>query len=251
MRFAVSSFAVLALGAVVVSANNGHPSKMPKISPECETAIVAIFSSPEAACLNPAGLAPFALADPDTSLVPTIDAYLTGFCALPACTDDALKTLATALVKGCPKEFAPLQITPEKFAEAVIAVFPTVKKGLCFVDTTDKKLCVTQTLTNIEGVVGPLTLKSIGPALEGYFTGDPVFGPNVYCTDCVKAVYTLFQAEFPDFFVPGTDKFFKHTCGPSFVDGKIPASISQSAHGSTSAKFKFRRWAIEFSSKRK
>jgi len=247
MRFTLSSFAVLALGAVVVTANN-----MPTpgtISPECEATIISVFSSPEAACLNPAGLAAFGSADPDTSLVPLIDTYLTGFCPLQACTNEALTTMATNLATGCSKEFAPLGITPEQFAEAVVAVYPTIRKAVCFVDTTTGGLCITQTLTNIEGVVGPLTPSTIGPALEAFFTGDPIIPPAVICTDCNKALYTLLQAELPQFFIPGTEQFLSDTCGAPFVDGTTPPTISQSAPGAVSAKF--RRWAMDFAARRK
>jgi len=85
--------------------------------------------------------------------------------------------------------------------------------------------CLTETLTNLETVTGPLTLSNLAKLAQSPPTTVPA---NITCTDCNKEVYNIFATDFPAL-VTDLKPNLQTQCGAAFVDGQIPSGITQSA----------------------
>jgi len=233
MRFPKFTTAILTFGTYLASA-----AGMPNISPQCESAIVAALTLSDAACLNPIGLAVVAATPPDVSIVPAVDSWLGGLCSLPPCTNQSLANIFGTIASGCASELAVANITADQLVLAVQTVYPTERQISCLKDTVNNILCVTQTLLNLETVVGPLSLNNIGPAIDSVVFGNVTIPPSVICTDCNKATFSIFVTNLPALVPPDAAGALSNTCGAPFIDGTIPSTISQTAQTPLSAKFR-------------
>ena len=91
------------------------------------------------------------------------------------------------------------------------------------------QLCITQTLSNVESVTGPLTLSKILQIVPSIATGQTssLDGVNL-CTPCVKQIYNVAKTDFPTIFGAGdVASNVQAKCGASFV-GKLPLRTSWS-----------------------
>jgi len=96
------------------------------------------------------------------------------------------------------------------------SVYSASKKG---------QLCITQTLSSIESVTGPLTINKIAQLVPAVATGQTssLNGVNL-CTPCVKQIYNVAKADFPSTFGGGNiASNVQANCGASFV-GKSTTS---------------------------
>ena len=85
------------------------------------------------------------------------------------------------------------------------------------------QLCITQTLSNVESVTGPLTISKIRQIVPTIATGS-LDGVNL-CTPCVKQIYNVAKTDFPTIFGAGdVASNVQAKCGASFV-GKCTASL--------------------------
>jgi hypothetical protein len=74
--------------------------------------------------------------------------------------------------------------------------------------------CVTQTLTNIQGVVGTVNLTTFITLVTGTsLTNIPT---NITCTDCLKAIYNEVNQAIPSL-VSDAVPALQSECGASFV----------------------------------
>jgi hypothetical protein len=106
--------------------------------------------------------------------------------------------------------------------------YPTARKFLCLKDGNTN--CVTQTLTNVQNVVGDLTnVQNILGAVGGGLDNLPA---NLTCTNCIKEAYNVISDDVPSI-NPDAADFFKDKCGASFTDGQTPAGVVQSASDAT------------------
>jgi hypothetical protein len=233
MRFPTCTLATVALAAFA--------SAQTTISPACESGLVSAFSSPDAACLNPTGLAAIVTTAANTSIVPAVDSWLTGLCALKPCTNQSLTNVVNTIATGCSAELASANVTASQVTDIVLAAYPSVRQIVCLKDNTNKVLCLTETLQAVEKIVGPLSPSNIGPAIEGVVSGQTTIPSSVICTDCNKAAYNIAQQNPVLAFPPSATTALSTTCGASFVDGMTPTTVSQTAQNAMSAKFKFLR----------
>ena len=60
--------------------------------------------SSDGQCLNGQGLIPLLMTGQNTSLVDTINGYVTGLCAQPVCSNDTLADVGDSLTSGCHQE---------------------------------------------------------------------------------------------------------------------------------------------------
>jgi len=218
MRFTTSIFAAVAAGAAFASARN--------ISPQCQAALAGVVVSPDFACLNPVGIAGIAATPLDKSIIPSVDTWLKGLCALAACTNTNIANIATAIAKGCPAEVADVNIT----LADIQRVYPPARKVACLVDTRDSTLCVTQTLNNIEADTGTLSPSNIPTIVSDLTSGANTLPNTVICTDCIKNAVIIFEKELPGLFkAPKINPKLAAKCGASFVDGIPPPTITESA----------------------
>lgn len=201
------------------------------LSASCTKALTTIATNADAnACLTPSPLLPI-LTDSSASVVDPINNWLTSLCAAPSCSNDTIAAIVTNATTGCATDLAAIGYTAES-TPAVSALiqqyYPTVRNVVCLKDGNTN--CVTQTLTNIQGVLGPLSIQNV-LALVAADT-NVTLPANISCTNCLKAAYNAVNTEIPGLF---TTDSVQNECGASFTDGATPAGISETASTKTAA----------------
>jgi hypothetical protein len=161
---------------------------------------------------------------------------MTDLCALPPCSNATLAAVVANVTSGCPTEFASLGISGSSTAEItadVQAAYPAVRQALCLKDTTTNTLCVTETLTNIQNIVGTINFSNI-PNITAQLMGMSSLPTNVTCTDCIKQMYNIFKNQFPTE-ASGLAGPVQSQCGASFVDGTTPTDVAEIAKTGSSS----------------
>jgi len=223
MLFRSLAATVLLTGLVTASAVD--------ISPQCQAAITGIVLSPQGQCLNPSGLIGLVTTPPSESIIPAVNSWLVGFCALDPCTNASLASITTTLASECGPEFGLQPNETPQLVQHVQVAFPPIRKIICLKHTTTDTLCVTETLTNIQSVVGTLSFDN-AENVAARLTSLGTLPSNVVCTSCVKQSYNILRAELPNAAANATAPL-QSQCGPSMVDGQVPSDISQTARGAT------------------
>jgi len=138
--------------------------------------------------------------------------------------------VATNITTGCALELSALGVSSanaSSIAPAIQQFYPTVRKIVCLKDSNTN--CITQTLTNVQSVVGTLSVTNI-VGIVGKL--DQVQIPtNVTCTDCMKAAYNIIKTDVPDL-ASDIAPAAQSQCGAAFVDGNTPTNIAQAAAAS-------------------
>ncbi|KAG6826791.1 hypothetical protein H0H92_014399 [Tricholoma furcatifolium] len=201
------------------------------LSSSCESTLTEIAINPDAnACLVPTPLITL-LTNSNASVVQPINSWLTGLCAAPACSNSTLSAIVTNATAGCSAELAAIGLSSSDNTAVVSLVqeyYPIVRQTVCLQDGNTN--CITQTLTNLQSVLGTLTLSSVISLVTSSSTPD--LPSNVTCTDCVKAIYNTVNTEVPGLIDSSS---LSTTCGSSFVDGATPSDITESASNSTAS----------------
>ncbi|KAJ3514330.1 hypothetical protein NLJ89_g2433 [Agrocybe chaxingu] len=187
--------AALAAFVAVVSAQS--------LSTECTNALAGVAADPAAsACLS------------------------VGLCGSPACSNETLASVVQNVTAGCSTELSGIGFTSDSTPQVTSIVqqyYPTVRKVVCLKDGDTN--CITQTLTNIEGTVGTLSLNNILQIVANPPDNLPT---NISCTNCVKEAYNVIRTDVPSI-VSDADPALQSQCGASFTDGTTPSGITQSA----------------------
>ncbi|KAI8993832.1 hypothetical protein BD414DRAFT_264899 [Trametes punicea] len=235
------SFRKLIAAAAVVTGLLLAGTSAQSISSQCQSTLASIVTSSDASCLNPQALVGLVISSSssNSSIVPTINSWLTGLCSRPACTNDTLAAVVQNVTSGCPSELSSLGLSNVDSGELttlVQAVYPTIREIACLADTNNNNaLCVTETLTNIQPYTGQLTLSNLESLVSQTAGGSlPDVPSNVSCTDCVKAMYNVLQNNVGDLF-SGLSGDFSSKCGTSFIDGSQPSTVTQLATNSTAS----------------
>ncbi|KAG5641203.1 hypothetical protein DXG03_005774 [Asterophora parasitica] len=214
---ALTIFALLSAAAAQLS-----------LSQPCTQALTTIATSADAnACLTPSPLIPI-LTNSNISIVEPINNWLTSLCAAPACSNNTLAAIVTNVTAGCSTELslAGFQSGDTSAVTALIQkYYPDVRNIVCLKDGNTN--CVTQTLTNIQDIVGPLTVQTTLALFSGN-SNLTELPSNVTCTSCAKAAYNIVNAEVPGFLGANSEDL-QAVCGASFTDGANPSGITQSA----------------------
>ncbi|KAH9858400.1 hypothetical protein C2E23DRAFT_798438 [Lenzites betulinus] len=236
------SFRKIAVAAALVAGLQMAGSSAQSISTQCQAALATIVGSSDASCLNAqalVGLVVASTSSSNTSIVPTIDSWLTGMCSRPACSNSTLATVVSSITSGCTTELSALGLSNVDSSELTTLVqtaYPTVRQVACLGDTSNNNtLCLTETLNNLEPYTGTLTVANIESLSSQIIAGTiPNVPSNVTCTDCTKAAFNIVQTEFDDLF-SGFTSDVSTTCGASFVDGTEPSTVTQLATDSTAS----------------
>lgn len=203
------------------------------LSSTCTSALSSIALNTDAAsCLNPLALVSIATGNNSQSIVPAVDNWLTGVCGAPACSNETITAVVTNITTGCSTE---LSITGTDDAGAITTLvqqyYPTVRRAFCLRDGSTN--CITQTLQNIEGVVGTLSLSNIVQlAVNPPMTILAQNLTNITCTNCVKEIYNVITEDIPSS-TSSLQSTFNEQCGATFTDGTTPSGITQSASQTT------------------
>ncbi|KDQ57754.1 hypothetical protein JAAARDRAFT_130475, partial [Jaapia argillacea MUCL 33604] len=210
------------------------------ISTGCQSTLTALVSSPESACLNAGGLIPIALANSTTSLITPINNWLTGLCSQPACSNQTLSDIVTNVTQGCSAELTAAGLQTSS-ASALITeieqVYPTVRQIFCLKDTTDSNtLCITQTLNNLQSVIGPITMSNLEVLIPQITSGSSnvTFPNNVTCTNCIKESYNIIAQNIPSS-AGSFQSPLASQCGTSFTNGATPSGIVDTASSASAS----------------
>ncbi|KAI1796355.1 hypothetical protein LXA43DRAFT_615686 [Ganoderma leucocontextum] len=232
-KFALLATAVAGLQLAGTSAQS--------ISSQCQSTLASILTSSDASCLNAQSLLGLAAASGNTSVVPTINTWLTGLCAKPACTNQTISALVQNVTSGCQSELSSLGLSgidASELTALVESAYPTVRKVACLSDTKqNNELCVTEFLTGVEGTTGNLSVANIEALVTNFGTSGslPNLSSNVTCSNCVKAAYTIVSTDFAGILPSSVGSYFQNTCGASFTNGSSPSDVTESASSATSS----------------
>jgi hypothetical protein len=232
MFFARSLFIASAIGGTLAQISGFN------ISSQCQSTVLAVAANPGAACLNPSGLLQVFVQGSSTSVVGPIDTWLRGLCALPPCSNDNIASIVTNITTGCASDLQPVlgDIQPSSLVPIVQQVYPTVRRAVCLADASDNnRICVAQTLSNVETVTGTLTIDKLAGVISALKDGqtESLNGVNL-CTACNKQIYNVAKTDFPEIFGQGEIASDAQTsCGASFVDGASDPNIVQTATNNT------------------
>ncbi|KAJ7091264.1 hypothetical protein C8R44DRAFT_891661 [Mycena epipterygia] len=185
------------------------------LSSDCTNSLKGILASPEAACLNPSTLLTFFIGT-NQSVPDTINNWLSGLCSTG---NDTLAAVVANVTTGCSSDLSGVGASvPATLTQIVQEVYPTVRSVVCLKDDASNQLCVTETLNNLEALVGKLDLSNLDVnTLVGEFQKVVTGAANLACTNCTKAAFGLasqFTQQFPQA-VSAVDTL----CGSNFIDG--------------------------------
>ncbi|KAI0356253.1 hypothetical protein OH77DRAFT_1423864 [Trametes cingulata] len=236
------SFRKFAAAAALVAGLQMAGTSAQSISSQCQSTLASIVTDSNASCLNAqalVGLVVSTSTSANSSVVPTINSWLTGMCSRPACTNDTLASVVQQVTSGCSAELGSLGLANVDAGELTTLVqtaYPTVRQVACLGDTSNNNsLCLTETLNNLEPYTGALSVSNIESLASQIMGGTvPNLPSNVTCTDCTKAAYNIVQQKFGDL-TSGFSSDISSTCGASFTDGTQPASVTQLATDSTAS----------------
>jgi len=218
----------------------GALAQISNVSAQCQNTILTVAANPQASCLNPSGLLQVFLQGTSGSIVAPADTWLKGLCALGPCSNDDLAFIVTNITTGCAQDLQSALggAQPGALTPVVQQIYPTVRKAVCLADASNNnQLCVTQTLSNVETVTGPLTIDKLSGTISTVAGGNTssLNGVNL-CTPCDKQIYNTAKNDFPAIFGQGaiaTD--VQNACGTSFVDGASDPNILQTASNQTTS----------------
>ncbi|EJF57611.1 hypothetical protein DICSQDRAFT_91869 [Dichomitus squalens LYAD-421 SS1] len=237
--FAFSKFVLL---ATAVAGLQMVGTSAQSISSQCQATLAGIVSSSDASCLNAQNLVGLVLSSgSNASIVPTLNTWLTGLCAKPACSNDTLSTIVQNVTSGCQSDLNSLGLSgidASQLSALVQTAYPTVRSALCLADSKqNNQLCVIEYLDSVQPYTGNLTLaniEAIGSNLADSSSA-PSIPANVTCTDCVKGVYSVLNSGLGSFLPSTIGSSLQSTCGASFTDGSTPSDVAQLASGASSA----------------
>ncbi|TFK44825.1 hypothetical protein BDQ12DRAFT_661487 [Crucibulum laeve] len=201
------------------------------LSNECQSALLAIAADKDAsACLSPGSLLPIATGSSNSSIVPTVNTWLTSLCSAAPCSNATIAAVVNNVTAGCSAEFGNSSSSSNAAVTSIIQqYYPTVRQVVCLKDGDTN--CITQTLTNIEQATGTLSISNIFSIIANPPANIP---SNISCTNCVKAAYNIIRKDFSSL-VSDSDSTLQQQCGSSFTDGATPSGIVESAATSGAA----------------
>ncbi|KAJ7251554.1 hypothetical protein B0H12DRAFT_1119579 [Mycena haematopus] len=161
------------------------------LSADCTNSLKGILASPDAACLNPSSLLSFFVGSAQ-SVPDTVNNWLSGLCSSGFCSNDTLAAVVTNITAGCASDFGAAGGVPETVTQIVQEVYPTARAIMCLQDDSSDQLCVTETLNNLQTIVGKLSFSDLNVATAfGDFQQILVGAKNLACTGCTRAAFRL------------------------------------------------------------
>jgi hypothetical protein len=212
---------------ITASMASAQLSGLEDLSTSCINTLLAVVNNPEASsCLNAAGLIGVITTPTNSSYVPKVDSWVSGVCAVPACSSSLIGALSKNVTTGCTNDSKKAAV---QFTKSVMQYYPTVRRISCLKDT-NKQYCITNELKAIETALGqPLSIDTAEWALEGTinFNNATAVPKDVVCGPCSQATYNIIKTEQPDL-IPNSgfvDAGLKLKCGQAFVSG-VPSSVT-------------------------
>jgi hypothetical protein len=89
------------------------------------------MSSPASTCLNLPGTVAILTTVANSSWIPPINSWLSGFCAADECTSDQISATVGTVADGCSAELEFAQVTKEELVDQAVQNFDVAKQALC------------------------------------------------------------------------------------------------------------------------
>jgi len=200
------------------------------ISSDCTNSLKSILASPDAACLKPSALLTFFVGT-NQSVPDTINNWLTDMCSTGFCSNDTLAAVVSNITTGCASDLNSVNAgIPATLTQLVQQVYPTARSIMCLKDNAANKLCVTETLQDLQDIIGQLSFTDLNlDSLTAAFQKVASGAANLACTNCTKAAFNLAGPITQQF--PQAAQEIDTLCGSGFIDGSSPEQdgISQTA----------------------
>ncbi|KAK4048802.1 hypothetical protein OIV83_004568 [Microbotryomycetes sp. JL201] len=204
------------------------------LTKECQTAAASLLSTPFATCANVLGLArTFA---EQGSIIPGFNSWLAQACTT-TCTTEEIDQSAATLTNGCEQDLA----NGSMLAQALVVLvsnYTTFQDFVCLQDAQDDSFCMVDSLESIQNATDTITASALSQiVVNGTASLFPLAAslpPSTICTDCIHGLITQLAPILGPQMVAVAGQVLNSTCGPNFVDGKLPSSV-RLAHNDTQA----------------
>ncbi|KAJ7045642.1 hypothetical protein C8F04DRAFT_1206487 [Mycena alexandri] len=187
-------FTTALLAASSVSALTLHSHR---ISSACQTSLEGVAANSDAnACLSVSSLLTIAI-QPNSSIITPVDNWLKALCSAAPCSNATLSAIVSNITTGCSAELASADSSETSAANLTPMVeqyYAVARQMVCLTDSGTN--CITETLTNIQAILGTLSLSNIGTVIANAFTTTTV-PSNITCSNCVKQAYNVLNKDFP------------------------------------------------------
>jgi len=157
-------------------------------------------------------------------------------CSVNACTSTDLTAIVNNFTSGCLTDinnalgsFFLGSISASSIQSAVSTYYPASRQIACLKDNSANQLCVTQTLTNLQTLLGTLSLSNYLTVFQQAMSLTQV-PTNITCTACVQAAYVTLRTDFPSV-VSQYDitTELNSICPSGFTSGSTPSTVSEVA----------------------
>lgn len=219
------------------------------MSPACQAAAGAIATSDFGTCANVMGLIP-TLGSAGSVLAP-LNTWVDSICSTSPCSNATVSSALSKITTGCE---ADLQkgVTGAVAISSIIRNYSPIHDSLCLQDA-NKARCANSLLLSVEKSINrPLSIPEVETFLVSGFTAlTPLlanFSKESYCTDCNHALATTLpnaKTAAPTGNHTAAANTTGHAghdglaalaaaCGPQFIDGKIPSTVSAGGSAASS-----------------
>ncbi|KAF7376253.1 hypothetical protein MSAN_00040600 [Mycena sanguinolenta] len=198
------------------------------ISSACQSALTGVAANSDAnACLSVSSLLSTVL-DSNASIITPVDNMLKALCSAAPCSNATLSAVVTNITTGCSAELSSSgsSVSAAEITTLVEQYYTTARSIICLTDSGTN--CITETLTNIQSMLGTLSLDNIGTIITNAFTSTSSLPANVSCSNCVKGAYNILNQNFPST-ASSIASELDSECGANFTDGSAPSGIVESA----------------------
>ncbi|PWY98823.1 hypothetical protein BCV70DRAFT_201615 [Testicularia cyperi] len=212
------------------------------LSAGCATGLVGIVTNSNISTCLSLGTAVGALTSSgNNSLVPGLNQYLnSAICGTgkPVCSSAQLAAANQSLLQSCASD---LQSSSGSNIAALVYYFingyPQLREAACLQQSNNSQYCLVQGMYALQNATQmPITFSGIQQIISNQTTQQQSLqalaaNKTAFCTDCNHGLYTeLFQGSSNQQVMGAVSQ----TCGQSFLDGKIPSTLKQTAANASS-----------------
>ena len=117
----------------------GHPvdlDLLDSLSQSCQSTLAQLVTSSETTCLNAGSLVGLVVSTQNTSIVSTINSWLTGMCSQTACSNQTLADVVSNVTSGCQSDLqsAGIDTSASELTSLVQEYYPTARKAACLAE---------------------------------------------------------------------------------------------------------------------
>ncbi|WAR56455.1 hypothetical protein PtB15_7B304 [Puccinia triticina] len=216
------------------SSSGGPMALASGLSPGCQAAAGSLLTSDFGACANIMGLV--SVIGAPGSVVPPLTTWISAVCAAAPCSPDTLRTANQTVASGCTADIQKGSAIATAL-QTIVSNYSGAKDLLCTQYAANSTFCIPSVLANVQAATGQnITVSEVTALLTGSATpagqAFAAVSPGAYCTDCGHALVTqsaAFMAASSAQSSPAAMASISASCGPAFVDGKLPPSVRNAA----------------------